>query len=286
MQRHTTRTVAGVLVAMITAVGLHVTAQEPAAQSAKAFDVVSVRRNTSGTTRSNIDRSPTGMTIVNQTLRPIVQLAYGISQPVRIVGLPEWANTDRFDVTARGNIGNLADFRVMMQAMLVDRFKLAAHTEQRNLPIFTLVMARSDGRPGPSLKTSSCPPVGLGAITGRGAAPPPAPAADAPPTPPCGLVGSGPGEITVAGINMETFVGFLSITQGRPIVDNTNLTGAYDIHIQFAPDPLPGRDPEPATEGRPSLLTALQEQLGLKLQPGTQPQEVLVIDRVERPDEN
>jgi uncharacterized protein (TIGR03435 family) len=281
------RVIVGTLMAAIAAGPLRTSAQEPAgATAAKTFDVVSVRRNTSGTTRSNVDRTPTGVTIVNLPLRPIIQLAYGISQPVRLIGLPDWVNVDRFDLTARGSIGNLNDFRVMMQAMLADRFKLAAHTEQRSLPSFTLVMARSDGRLGPELKVSKCMPVTLAQLSGRGAAPAAAPAPDALPPPECGLLGSGPGEIRIAGVNLQTVAGFLSLTQGRPITDNTNLTGIYDLHIQFAPDPLPGQPVNPATEGRPSLLTALQEQLGLKLQPSTQLQEVLVIERVEHPDEN
>jgi len=289
MQRvnRTVVTVVGVVLAVVAAAAG--TAQEPSSQAGlKTFDAVSVRKNTSGTTRSEMDRNASGVTIVNQTLRPIVQLAYGISQPVRIVGLPDWANTERFDVTARGSVGGLEDFRAMMQAMLADRFKLAAHPERRDLPSYTLVMARSDGRLGPSLKPSSCQPVGLGAISGRGAAPGPAaaPPRTAGSTPECGLRGSGPGEINLGGINMATFAAFLSITQARPVADQTALTEVYDIHLQFAPDPFPGRAPDPATEGRPSLLTALQEQLGLKLEPGTQPQDVLVIDRVSRPDDN
>jgi uncharacterized protein (TIGR03435 family) len=281
-----TRTLATLVSALAMAATAAGTSQEPTRPTGpKTFDVVSVRKNTSGTTQSNIQRNASGITIVNQTLRPIVQLAYGISQPVRIVGLPDWANTERFDLTARGSVGNLDDFRIMMQAMLADRFKLAAHSEQRDLPSYTLVMARSDGRPGPSLKSSRCEPVGLGAVTGRRGAPSPAPGA-AGPSPECGVLGSGPGEIHLGGINMATFAGFLSITQGRPIVDQTNLTGVYDIHFLFAPEPFPGQPPNPAMEGRPSLLTALQEQLGLKLEPGTQPQEVLVIDRVSRPDDN
>jgi len=280
--------VMGVALVAIASAVIAGTAQEPASQTGtKTFDVVSVRKNTSGTTRSNIDRNAAGVTIVNQTLRPIVQLAYGISQPVRIVGLPDWANTERFDVTARGSVGGLEDFRVMMQAMLVDRFKLAAHLEERSLPSYTLMMARADGRLGPSLQPSRCSPVGLGAITGRGAGAAPAsgPRTDSP-APDCGLLGSGPGEIHLGGINMATLAGFLSITQGRPVLDQTNLPAVYDMHLLFAPDPLPGQPPNPVTEGRASLLTAIQEQLGLKLEPATQPQEVLVIDRVSRPDEN
>ena len=87
---------------------------------------------------------------------------------------------------------------------------------------------------------------------------------------------------------MSLFASILSLTQRRPVIDQTGLPGSYDIHLLFAPDPVPGREgaPPSAIEGRPSIFTAIQEQLGLKLEAANQPQEVLVIDRVSRPDEN
>jgi uncharacterized protein (TIGR03435 family) len=284
MQSRNRRGLALVLATAAAAV-VQVGAQQAPA-TVRTFDAASVRANKSGTTQQSINRSETGVTIVNFQLRTIIQLAYGISQPTRFVGMPDWANAERFDITARGRIGGLDDFRVLMQALLADRFRLAAHPEQRNMPMHSLVLARSDGRLGPSLKPSACPPLGLGAITGRGGAAPgaSAPSGDTPKD--CGLRGSGPGEINLGGIDIGTFAAFLSLTQGRPVVDNTKLAGAYDIHFLFAPDPFPGQAPNPVTEGRPSLLTALQEQLGLKLVPGVQPQDVLVIDRLERPDDN
>jgi uncharacterized protein (TIGR03435 family) len=89
-------------------------------------------------------------------------------------------------------------------------------------------------------------------------------------------------------VAVSEFASILSITQGRPVVDRTGLSGPYDIQLLFAPDPIPGRgaDAPALPNGRPSIFTALQEQLGLKLQPGNQPEDVLVIDRVSHPDEN
>jgi uncharacterized protein (TIGR03435 family) len=256
-----------------------------AGTSAKTFDVASVRPNLSGTNQSRVDRTSSSVTIVNHQLRVIVQLAYGISQPSRIVGLPDWNNSARFDVVARGTIDGIDDFRTMMQALLADRFTLAAHIEQRSIPIYSLVMTRSDRRLGPELKPSTldCAAAVLGGRGGRGAAAPAAP--DTPPAPDCGLR-SGPGEINVRGVGIGQLAAFLSIAQGRPVVDNTGLTGNYDFHLMFAPDPIPGRPPDPVTDGRPTLVTALQEQLGLKLEGDKQVQDVLVIDRVSRPDEN
>jgi uncharacterized protein (TIGR03435 family) len=179
----------------------------------------------------------------------------------------------------------------MLQAMLADRFKLVTHTEQRRVPIYTLVLARSDGRLGPDLKPSSTDCT----AQGRGDAPPAAPAAPAGALANpvaallrCGLRPGGPGDIRVVGIPFSLVASFLSIMQGRPVVDETALKGAYDIHLVWAPDPVPGRaaDPNANFENRADIFTALQEQLGLKLQAGNQPEDVLVIDSVSRPDDN
>jgi uncharacterized protein (TIGR03435 family) len=261
--------------------------QEPTSTPAagKTFDVASVRANHSGATQTRFDRTSTGVTIVNLQLRAIIQFAYGVSQPSRLAGVPDWASIERFDIIARGTIDGLDDFRAMMQALLIDRFKLATHTEQRSVPIYNLVLARSDRRLGPSLKASTvnCPPPGRG---GRGSQAPDASAPGTSTNEECGVRPGGPGELNLRGRPLEFFASLLSVTQQRPVIDSTGLTGSYDIHLLFAPDPMPGRAVDPATDGRPSLLTALQEQLGLKLEPAKQQQDVLVIDRVSRPDEN
>jgi len=266
------------------AAAAHAASQESTSTSAagKTFDVASVHANKSGTTQTRFDRMPTGITIVNLPLRAIIQFAYGVSQPSRLVGVPEWTITERFDIAARGTVTGLDDFRAMMQALLADRFKLAAHTEQRSLPVFNLIVARSDRRLGPSLEPSTidCPPPGLGrgGQVLSGVAPSTNEA--------CGVLPGGPGELNMRGLRMELFASMLAVIQQRPVIDSTGLTGSYNIHLLFAPEPIAGRPIEAAVDGRPSLLTALQEQLGLKLEPGKQQQDVLVIDKVSRPDEN
>lgn len=252
-----------VVVTALTAFG----AQEQPPSPAKAFEVASVHPNTSGTVQTNISFTPGGVTFTNLQLKAIIQFAYGISQPSRLAGVPDWANNERFDIVARGDVTSLEDRRVKLQALLADRFKLAAHTEQRSIPIYTLVLARSDGKLGPSLKPS---------------------AADCATAQRCGVRSGGPGEVNLTGFQISAFAALLSVTQGRPVVDGTALTGTYDIQLTFAPD-LPvvrGADAAPVPDGRPSIFTALQEQLGLKLQPGNRPEDVLVVDRVSHPDEN
>ena len=236
-----------------------------------AFDVASVHPNTSQTMQTNISFTAGGVTFTNLQLRAIIQFAYGISQPSRLAGVPDWANIERFDIVAKGPVNSLEDRRRMLQALLADRFKLVAHTEQRSIPIYELVLARADGRLGPSLTPSSidCPAQGRGNAR-------------------CGVRSTGPGNIKLTGIPMSQLAAVLSVTQGRPVVDRTGLTEPYDVELVFAPEPIPGRGGETPTvpEDRTSLITAIQEQLGLKLQAGNRPEDVLVIDRVSHPDEN
>ena len=102
----------------------------------------------------------------------------------------------------------------------------------------------------------------------------------------CGRRPGGPGEFSFAGVPIDLFASIRSLSQGRPVIDRTGLAGIYDIRLLFAPDTIPGREPDPATGGRPSFFTAMEEQLGLKLEAWNHLQDVLVIDRVSRPDEN
>ena len=236
------------------------------AAEGQSFDVASVHQNKSGTTQTNINYTPGGVTFTNLPLRAIIQFAYGINQAAHLAGVPDWANSERFDIVAHGAVTSLEVRRLMLQTLLADRFKLAAHTERRSLPIYTLVLARSDGKLGPTLKpsTADC-------------------AAQR-----CGVRPGGPGDVNLTGVQIGAFAAMLSITQGRSVVDGTDLTGMYDIHLAFAPDTTvgPGAAATAAPDDRPSIFTALQEQLGLQLQPGHRPEDVLVIDRVSRPDEN
>ena len=253
-------------------------ATEAAAQPAK-FDVISIRRNTSGTTEQSVTPTPTGVTFINFPLRPIIQLAYGITQPVRIIGLPDWA-TDRYDVIARTETPvtppTIIAMRPMLQALLAERFKLSAKLDKREMPAYALVLARPDRKLGSNLKHSTV------VCAGRGAPPPAgdAAAAGAQPAVPCGPRPGGPGRFVFVGSQISTFASVLSISLSRTVTDRTGLTGLYDFEVSFAPENAPA-----GTDG-PSLFTALQEQLGLKLDPDRELVEVLVVDRLERPTEN
>jgi uncharacterized protein (TIGR03435 family) len=262
--------------------GIVVTAQSERTSEPKTFDVVSVRRNVSGTTQQSITPQPGAVTMVNVPLRVVLQLAYGIQQPTRLIGLPEWAG-DRYDISARmsgpGELpSTLPQMRPMMQAMLAERFKLSARIEARVQDAYAMVMARSDRKPGPGLKsfTGICAGRATPAATG-------APPATGTQPVPCGPRGAtGVGRFDLAGTPLPLFASMLSLIAGRPVVNKTGLDGLWDIDLRYTLETGPGA----ADANSPSLFTALQEQLGLKLDPERESVEVLVVDRVERPTEN
>ena len=194
---------------------------------------------------------------------------------------------------------------LMMQTLLRDRFKLIFHSEKRELPIYALVVPRSDGRLGPGLKRipdDECPPPGSRRGAGPGGPPPPA----ASPFDPnavasCGSTIFGPGRLLAHGvpINMlaQSLANLPAITSfNRPVTNLTKLEGFYDFDFRFTNEF--GRGVPPPTSGpaavpnaivpgdEPALFTDLQEQLGLKLNPQRATLDVLVIDSIDRPTEN
>ena len=271
---------AAAVAALSAAIGVGVSAQSPAQppSSGATFDVVSIKRNPSGSTEQSVNVTPTGVTFINFALRPIIQLTYGIPQAARLIGMPEWVN-DRYDLIAKTKTpvspATIIAMRPMLQAMFVDRFKLSAKLEKRVLPAYALVLARSDGRLGPQLKQSTV------VCAGRGAPPPDAAPAVAQAPVPCGPRPGGPGRFIFVGSPISLFASVLALPMGRTVVDRTRLAGLYDLDVTVAPVG-PGADQSDA----PSLFTALQEQLGLRLEPEQELVEVLVVDRLERPTEN
>ncbi len=263
-------------------------AQRPS--SSAAFDVTSVKPNNSGAGMVRmLPAENGGWQAENVSLGMLVRLAFQL-QDNQIVGGPKWLFEDRFDVkgagTAPSRDGPLFD---KLKSMLADRFKLVTHVETREQSMYALVLARRDGNPGEKMtpSTADCTPGGPNG-RGRGQAAPPAPGE----RPRCGFM-IGPGRIMVGGQTMSSLATTLSRFVGGIVVDRTNLAGTYDIELTYAPDPAispTGRDlpPQPgpapvANSDAPSLFAALQEQLGLKLEPSRGPVDVLVIDSAEKP---
>ncbi len=244
------------------------------------------------------------LTAQNVTLRLLVLTAYQ-KQPYEVVGGPPWLNADKFDVNAKAADARSTDQLLgMLQKLLADRFKLRVHTETREVPIYALVVARSDGKLGAKLKPSAdkCPDLkeqqqkALEGIAKAGGIQGLIAAAQANQDGPCSISGFQPGIPGAIGFRargqaLSTLTQLLTQFTGRPVVDKTGLTGAYDF--EFAVDvqtllrmvsemgvSVPGLPQLP--EG-PSLMTQLQEELGLKLDSQRGPGDVLVIDSAELP---
>ena len=239
-----------------------------------AFTVVSVRRNMTNDVGSNImDRADGGFTMLNVPVSALIARAYSPAVPLDMVGLPRWATTDRYDVSTTSSIANpTADQRRdMLRTLLADRFKLVAHTDRREQAAYDLVMARADRRLGPGITSAPVDCEEKAATT--------APSR-------CRLV---EGSNKVEGdTTMVRLASFLRTVAGRPVVDKTGLKGSYHVTITYdraAPPPGSGAAP-PAFSAVPSIFTAVQEQLGMKLEPSRAFEELLVIDRLERPSEN
>ena len=241
------------------------------------FEVATVRPNNSGESNASIRIQPGGrLTATNQTLRNLIRNAFNV-QPYQMAGGPDWIESDRYDIVAKvadadldakGNVPG-PQFMLRLQSLLEERFKMVTRWETRELPVYSLVVA-TPGKLGPKLK----PHAGDCDRAREGGPPPPG----APPMN-CGTrtnMTPTAGKVSGSGITMQTFARNLAGGTGRNIVDKTGLTGSYDLELEFTPDQSPD------TTG-PSLFTAMQEQLGLKLDAERAPVEVLVIDKLERP---
>jgi uncharacterized protein (TIGR03435 family) len=235
--------------------------------------------------------TPGRLDLVGVPLRMVVALVFPLGQG-RVFGWPDGLDAERYTISAKMPDGaSLPARQVAIRNLLKDRFKLVTHQETRELPIYNLVLARSDGRLGPAIKESSaeCQAAAKEYSTAqRGGAP-----AQVPPPAIARCVSSLPGSGTFAmnGGSMVSLVNWLPQFVGRQVIDRTGLTSLYDFTLKWMPEPavgttvlgLPPAPPPPADPNTPDIFTALQEQLGLKLENGRGPVEVIVIDRLEKP---
>jgi uncharacterized protein (TIGR03435 family) len=259
------------------------------------FEIATVKPNTTGAMRVTMRVLPGGTwEATNATLESLIRISYRL-QESQLIGGPDWIYSARFDIQAKAGSGSPAsDFPVRMQSLLAERFNLKLHNETRDLPLYALVMARRDERPGPQLTTAVADCAAL--ARGRsGGAPDVKPGEQ----PTCGIINS-PGRMTGGGVTMQQMALSLSQYTGRMVIDHTGLSGTFDYDLEFEPDPaLRGRGPGggPVSgpilgrtnaldpEGR-SIFTALQEQLGLRLEPQRGAVAVVVVDAADRPTGN
>jgi uncharacterized protein (TIGR03435 family) len=241
---------------------------QPLAIVGAQFDVVSIKLNTSGSQGGGGRTLPDGT--VQFTNRPIATIVAAASPVpvIEVTGLPDWAKTERYDIVAKpapGSNPTREERATMMRNMLIDRMKLVGHVEEVERPGFALVLARRDGRLGRQLKESTldC----FGADRDR-----------------CGGR-MGPGLIERNGVLLDEFAGTLRGFVGGVVTNRTGLDGRYDLTLHFAVSTL-SADPSAATDDAPQFVTALQEQLGLKLVPEKTKVQIFVIDHIERPTPN
>lgn len=251
------------------------------------FDVASIKPNTSGARGVRIGApSPGRFNAENVWLRFMIQLAWNVKD-FQVLGGPGWAASDRYDIEATaGGSATLEQMKPMIQALLEDRFHLAVHSETKELPVYELVTAKGGIKPQTS-KDGSC--VARSSAFGL-----PAPGQ----TPPnvCGNMMMSPRSMSGNGISMRQIATALSNALQRTVVDKTGLSGVFDVHVEWTPDQstpglmAPGLAPvanQPSADDMSgSIFSAIQEQLGLRLQPAKGAVEVLVIDHLEKPSEN
>jgi uncharacterized protein (TIGR03435 family) len=273
-------------VLMATTASLVVLAQSSAKPS---FEVASVKPNNGDARGSSLSTQPGGrFTATNVPLTLLVRHAFDL-QPSQLVGLPDWASSERFDIAAKAeqefprSSEKPSLSQLMVQSLLEERFTLVSHRETRELPVYALVLARTDGKFGPQLKQSDVDCAALaagqkagGVSRGGGAA---ASGSFSPPAPgerrPCTQTMMA-GTVRATAVPIANLIATLSSAVQRIVVNRTGLTGAFDFDLTYSTE-------QSADASSPSIFTAVQEQLGLKLESVRVPMDVLVIDSIERP---
>jgi len=230
-----------------------------AAQQQPRFEVASVKASKSGLPGNIWGGGPGRFVVDGITAANLIWNAYDL-RPEELIGGPPWLNTERFQIDATyPPESKTPQVDAMLRALLQDRFALKAHREQRELPKFHLVLADAQGRLGPQLKKSTpqCPLQH--------------------PETPC-MMKAGMSELVMQEATIRQFLDFLESVAGGRIEDRSGLTGEYDLTLSWSRGTS---DVE-----RPSIFTALQEQLRLKLEPMRGLVDVLVIESMERPTPN
>jgi uncharacterized protein (TIGR03435 family) len=257
----------------------------PAVGQPETFAAASIKTNRSGFPGGLMDfRAGGAFVATNETLQQFLRAAYDLDVN-RIIGGPDWVTTARFDIQATAGVDlPIERSRQLLRALLVERFKLRSRTERREMPTYDLTIARADRVPGPRLRVAS-----PSACVDRGPMPGRAPQGE---LPSCGLLPAGIDRMSGRRVALARLVSQLSSITGRVVTDRTGLTGMFDIDLEWAPSEAvlaavaalrPGDGPPRVDPDRPSLLTALEEQLGLRLQSTRGMVDVLVIEGAERP---
>jgi uncharacterized protein (TIGR03435 family) len=259
----------------------------PQATASLSFDVVSIRRNTSGK-GLEMHETADGFVATNMAIQPVILFAYKLRDPDLMIGgrllpgAPGWINSEKYDIRAKISPSDLGAMqklspekqsdqkRLMLQSMLADRFKFKVRNDAKPMPCYALVVSKN----GPRIKE----------------------AASSDPALPDGKMFAQLGHVEAQGVPMSQLAFALAAPLHCPVQDKTGLTGRYDFALQYSPDvglgttygnPVAGPQNAASQDASgPSLFTAIREQLGLKLIPVTIPIEGIFIERIERPSAN
>ena len=242
------------------------------------FEAAVFRRNRSGDEGSSIGQRPGGEYVM--TNGPIYLLLMNAFRPQHrdIIGAPAWVTSERYDFQAKaGGTATSDTLREMLRAALADRLKLRARLEPREQPVYFLVAARNDRRLGPKIEPTSRDCASIEAAN-RAGAPRPESTAPSNGAPSCGIR-TNAGELLAGGVTMDVLARNLGAEAGRPVFDRTDFAGYFDLAVRW-------RDQSLSNPDAADFFTALQEQLGLRLESGRAPLQTLIIDYIERPGDN
>jgi uncharacterized protein (TIGR03435 family) len=293
-------------VGLLVMAGLSMLSAQSPTPALPAYDVVSIKPSAGNSFSSNLSQRPDGgLTAVNVPVATLISRAYQPAAPADFAGLPDWGMRERWDVTTTSSRADATaeERTAMLRAMLADRFKLIVHLEKRPRDVYELVLARTDGRLGSGLEQldvdCTATRAAARAAFEAGVRPAIEPPKILPPLSPGGpprMVASGPAApctLRMVGDDLDgqgtvaDLAGMFRMATGREVVDRSGLTGFYQITMRF--DQMAARRPPAVVaplDAAPSVFTAVQEQLGMKLVAATASRDTLVIDRLERPAEN
>jgi uncharacterized protein (TIGR03435 family) len=229
------------------------------------FEVASVKPVIPGTRGGRLNTEPGRLTITNISLRNCIEAAYEL-QPYQLSGEPNWVATERYDIVGKAEtpVGD-HELMLMLQSLLAERFKLTLHHATKESSGYALVL----GKNGPKLHEVE--------LAGKG------------------WVRNNAGGMTGQEVSMPRLAESLSRRLGLPVLDLTGIKGVYELKLEWTPDPSQSKNPaegkdnpveSSADPNGPSIFTALQEQMGLRLEPRKVPMEIVVVDHIERPSEN
>lgn len=237
---------------------------------AQTFEVASIKPSDPNANGAMMRYLPGGgIEMKGFSLKAMIVNAWRV-QPFQITGGPKWLSDARFDIMAKAERPvKPADALIRLRGLLQDRFQLVVRQETREMPVYELVLARKDGKLGPKMIESQCP------VYDVDHPPPPQPSEA---QKGCGGSSGGPHMERAKGSQMAGLVAALASKLERTVIDKTGLKGKFDMTLDWSADQ--------GADGGPTIFTALEEQLGLKLVSSKGPVEMLVVERAEKPTEN